>query len=76
MNRDELIQQIKAELLAELKDYRDRVGSHLPPEARESVHEAQQTASKFIKEHPFASVAMAVGLGFLLGRVLYRQEDE
>ncbi len=76
MNRDELIQQIKAELLAELQDYKDRVGSHVPPEAREKVHEAQKATRDFVKENPLVAFALAAGLGFLLGRMLYRKEDE
>jgi ElaB/YqjD/DUF883 family membrane-anchored ribosome-binding protein len=39
---------------------------------KEAVDEKVEPAETFIKDHPFVSVAMAVGVGFLIGALIRR----
>lgn len=76
MNRDELIEEIKKEILAQLQDYKERAEAHFPEDACKMAKDAQDTSRKFIKENPLLCVVLALGVGLAIGRLLYREEEK
>ena len=76
MNRDEVIAEIKAQLMAELDSFKEQIQTQISPETRAKITQSKDQVEDFVKENPWASMAIAAGMGFLLGRLFYRSGDE
>lgn len=76
MDRNDLIVEIKKQLQEEMQGYKASLESKIPDEQRKQAKEIKETATKFVKENPWASVGMAALAGFVIARMIYRKRDE
>lgn len=76
MDRSDLIAEIKKQLSEELKSYRSELENKIPDEQLRQTREFKDSGAEFIKENPWASVAMAALAGFVVARFLYRRSED
>ncbi|MEN0057546.1 MAG: DUF883 C-terminal domain-containing protein [Bdellovibrio sp.] len=67
MDRQDLIAEIKKQLLEEL---------HLSEEQKKQLQDLRSSSTQLIKENPWTTVALASLAGFLIARWMYRRGDD
>jgi ElaB/YqjD/DUF883 family membrane-anchored ribosome-binding protein len=69
----EAVDELRVRLTATIADVKDELGSSLMESARDTIYRARDTASAingFVQESPWRALAIGIGLGWLVGRVL------
>ena len=76
MDREQLIAEIKKQLQEELKAYAQPLANKIPPEQKEQLHEIHSELTTVMRDNPWATAALAVVAGYMLGRLLHKRSND
>ncbi|WP_413582327.1 hypothetical protein [Bdellovibrio sp. HCB288] len=75
MDRDQLIAEIKKQILEEMKGATAPLTDKISDEQKAEMMELKNSMEASVKEHPWMAVGMAALAGFMLARLFYRRDD-
>ncbi|MEK2687855.1 DUF883 C-terminal domain-containing protein [Bdellovibrio sp. GT3] len=75
MDRDQLIAEIKKQILEELKGAASPLTDKISDEQKAEITELKNSMESSVKEHPWMAVGVAALAGFMLARLFYRRDD-
>ncbi|MBO9667487.1 MAG: DUF883 family protein [Bdellovibrio sp.] len=76
MDRDQLIEEIKKQILEELRGATAPLTDKISDEQKEQMKELKNSLETSVKENPWMAVGVATFVGFMIGRLLYRRRDD
>ena len=76
MDREQLIAEIKKQILEEIKGVASPLTDKISDEHKEQIKDVKNSVEKSVKENPWMAVGVAVLCGFMIGRLLYRRKDD
>ncbi|QDK46442.1 hypothetical protein DOM22_15360 [Bdellovibrio sp. ZAP7] len=75
MDRDQLIEEIKKQIMEELKGAASPLTDKISSEQKAEMVEMKNSVESSVKENPWMAVGIAALAGFMIARLLYRRED-
>lgn len=75
MDRDQLIEEIKKQILEEIKGAASPLTDKISAEQKAEIMEVKNTVENSVKENPWIAVGVAALAGFMIARLLYRRDD-
>lgn len=75
MDRDQLIEEIKKQILEEIKGAASPLTDKISAEQKAEIMEVKNTVENSVKENPWMAVGVAALAGFMIARLLYRRDD-
>ncbi|UYL09814.1 DUF883 family protein [Bdellovibrio sp. SKB1291214] len=75
MDRDQLIEEIKKQILEELKSAAAPLTDKISDEHKAEMMEVKNSVENSVKENPWMAVGIAALAGFMIARLLYRRDD-
>lgn len=75
MDRDQLIAEIKKQLLEEMKFAASPLTDKISDEQKAEMMEMKKSLETTVKENPWMAVGVAALCGFMIGRLIYRKDD-
>ncbi|WP_413558235.1 glycine zipper domain-containing protein [Bdellovibrio sp. HCB209] len=75
MDRDQLIEEIKKQILEEIKGAASPLTDKISDEQKAEMMEMKNTLETSVKENPWMAVGIAALCGFMIGRLIYRRND-
>ncbi|WP_413575489.1 hypothetical protein ACLVWU_14210 [Bdellovibrio sp. HCB290] len=75
MDRDQLIAEIKKQILEEMKGAAAPLTDKISDEQKAEMMELKNSMEASVKEHPWMAVGVAALAGFMLARLFYRKDD-
>lgn len=74
MDRDQLLKELKQQILTELKEASSPITDKITPHQKKVFKDTKEELEHLISEHPLAAVALAGAAGFLLAKLIYNKE--
>ncbi|QLY24624.1 hypothetical protein [Bdellovibrio sp. KM01] len=75
MDRDQLIEEIKKQIMEELKGAASPLTDKISPEQKAEMVEMKNSVESSVKENPWMAMGIAALAGFMIARLLYRRDD-
>jgi ElaB/YqjD/DUF883 family membrane-anchored ribosome-binding protein len=75
MDRDQLIEEIKKQILEEIKGAASPLTDKISDEHKAEMMEVKNSVESSVKENPWMAVGIAALAGFMIARLLYRRDD-
>lgn len=76
MDRDQLIAEIKKQLLEELNSFTQPLVEKIPEAQKNQVLEIKNEVNDFVEKNPMLALGIAGIAGFFIARLLYKKGGE
>ena len=76
MDREQLIAEIKKQLLEELRDVSSPLNDKISDEHKQQMTDVKNSLETSVKENPWMAVGIAALAGFMIARLIYRQGED
>lgn len=76
MDREQLIAEIKKQLLEELRDASSPLTDKISAEQKQQMTDVKNSLEASVKENPWMAVSIAALAGFMIARLIYRQGED
>ena len=75
MDRDQLIEEIKKQIIEELKGAASPLTDKISPETKAEILDMKDSVEDSVKDNPWMAVGIAAVAGFMIARLLYRRDN-
>jgi len=76
MDRDQLIAEIKKQILEELKEASAPLTDKISAEQKQQMTAVKKSVESSVQQNPWIAIGLAALAGFVLARSLYRREED